>query len=186
MTTGEPLRVGSTPWLTRIAVLLALSIGISVAERALPVPVPFLRLGLANTVVIYAIMTMGLTDALVLVVLRVLIVSMTVGGFPGPTFMLALGGGLASALAMGAARLASPPLGIVGVSLVGALFHNLGQLAVVAALFVGPGPAARLAPLGALMAAATGLITGITALLVMMRLDRLGTPLAADGLKEGA
>jgi len=137
-------------------------------------PVPFLRLGLANIVTVYAIITMGLADALIITVLRVAIASLIVGTFLGPAFVLSLGGGLAATLAMGAARAASPPLGIVGISLVGALFHNLGQLVVVAALFVGAGPALRLVPLATLMSAGTGLVTGITASLVIERLGHLG------------
>ncbi len=154
--------------------LLAVSLGLSVVERAIPVPVPFLRVGLANIVTVYAIITMGLADALVITVLRVAIGSLIVGTFLGPTFALSLGGGLAATLAMGAARTASPPLGIVGVSLVGALFHNLGQLVVVAALFAGAGPVLRLVPLATLMAAGAGLVTGIIATLVIERLGHLG------------
>ncbi len=156
-----------------LAVLLAVSLGLSVVERAIPMPVPFLRLGLANIVTVYAIITMGLADALIITVLRVAIASLITGTFLGPTFALSMCGGLAATLAMGAARTASPPLGVVGVSLVGALFHNLGQLVVVAALFAGVGPAVRLVPLATLMAAGSGLVTGLIAMLVIERLGHL-------------
>lgn len=155
-----------------LAVLLAVSLGLSVVERAIPMPVPFLRAGFANIVTVYAIITMGLADALVITMLRVVLASLIAGTFLGPTFALSLGGGLAATLAMGAARGASPPLGVVGISLVGALFHNLGQLGVIAVLFAGLGPALRLIPLALLMAAGAGLFTGIIALLVIERLGR--------------
>lgn len=151
-------------------------------ERAIPMPVPFLRAGLANIVTVYAIMTMGLADALVITLLRVALASLVTGTFLGPSFAMSLGGGLAAALAMGAARSASPPLGIVGVSLVGALVHNLGQLAVVAALFAGVGPAVRLVPLATMMAAGSGLVTGIIAVLIIERLGHLGFTGAAGSL----
>ncbi len=167
-----------------LAVLLAVSLGLSVVERAIPMPVPFLRAGLANIVTVYAIITMGLADALVITLLRVVIASLVTGTFLGPTFALSMGGGLAATLAMGAARTAAPPLGVVGVSLIGALFHNLGQLVVVAALFAGAGPAVRLVPLATLMAAGAGLITGLIATLVIERLGHLGFD-GAPGRQEG-
>jgi len=166
-----------------LAVLLAVSLGLSVVERAIPIPVPFLRAGLANIVTVYAIITMGLVDALTLTVLRVILASLIGGTFLGPTFALSMGGGVAATLAMGAARAASPPLGIVGISLVGALCHNLGQLIVVGALLTGASPALRLVPLATLMAAGAGLVTGLIAALVIERLDRHG--LGGAGRLEG-
>lgn len=166
-----------------MAVLLAVSLGLSVVERAVPVPIPFLHVGLANIVTVYAIMTMGLADALAITLLRVVIASLLAGTFLGPPFALSLGGGVAATLAMGVAHRASPPLGVVGISLAGALFHNLGQLGVVAVLFTGIGPALRLAPLAAFMAAGAGLITGIIALLVIERLGRPGFSAAAERLE---
>jgi heptaprenyl diphosphate synthase len=169
-----------------MAVLLAASLGISVVERAIPMPMPFVHVGLANIVTVYAIITMGLADAVAIVLMRVVLVSLVSGTFPGPAFSLSLGGGAAAVLAMGAAHRGAPPLGVVGISLVGALFHNLGQLAVVAALFTGAGPALRLVPLATLMAAGAGLVTGIIALLVIERLGHLGFPGVTERLEGRA
>ncbi len=157
--------------------LLAASLMLHVLESTLPLPLPFVRLGLANIVTVYAIITMGVGDAMILTILRVGISSLLVGTFPGPSFVMALGGGVAATLAMWVAfGLAAPPLGVVGVSLVGALFHNMGQLSVVAILFTGPGPAARLVPVAILMAAVAGFGTGLIALLALKRIDRGGFP----------
>ncbi len=163
----------------KLGMLLAVSLMLHVLESALPLPLPFVRLGLANIVTVYAIIAMGVGDAMVLTILRVAISSLLVGTFLGPSFAMALGGGVAATLAMWVAfRLAAPPLGVVGVSLVGALFHNVAQLSVLAILFTGPGPAVHLMPAAMLMAAIAGFGTGLVALFTFKRIDRGG--LAGD------
>ncbi len=155
--------------------LLAVSLMLHVLESTLPLPLPFVRLGLANIVTVYAIIAMGVGDAMILTILRVGVSSLLVGTLLGPSFAMALGGGVAATLAMWVVfRVAAPPLGVVGVSLVGALFHNMAQLAVVAILFTGLGPAARLMPVAILMATVAGLGTGLVALFALKRIDRGG------------
>lgn len=161
--------------MARLGMLLAVSLVLHVLESTLPLPLPFVRLGLANIVTVYAIIAMGVGDAMILTVLRVGVSSLLIGTFLGPSFAMALSGGVAATLAMWVTfRFVTPPLGVVGVSLVGALFHNLAQLSVVAILFTGPGPAARFVPVAILMAAVAGLGTGLVALFALRRIDRGG------------
>ncbi|MBD3366824.1 MAG: heptaprenyl diphosphate synthase [Candidatus Eisenbacteria bacterium] len=144
-------------------------------DRLIPSPVPFARLGLANVVTLVALIALGLPEALVVTGLRVVVAALILGTFGGPAFLLALAGGLASALVMGAlVRWTMPPLGVVGASLVGAAVHNVTQLAVVGALFTGLAAAARLTPAALLVSAAAGLATGIVAWLVLNRLPLAG------------
>jgi len=169
--------------MARLAVLLAAALVLQALERLVPSPFPFMRIGLANIVTVFVVLTSGLADALVLTVLRVTIGSALLGAFLGPSFALGLPGGAAAAIGMAlAARLARPPLGVVGVSLVGALCHNLAQLAVVAALYTGVAAATRLVPAAILVSAAAGLGTGVVASVAIDRI-RLFAPAgrAAEG-----
>jgi|WetSurMetagenome_2_1015567.scaffolds.fasta_scaffold750609_2 heptaprenyl diphosphate synthase len=158
--------------LATIGMLVGVSLVLHVAEGLLPSPLPFVRLGLANVVTLFALLTMGVRGAVAVVVLRVAIASVFGGTLMGPAFALSMGGGLAAALGMGAAaRLASPPLGVVGVSMIGAACHNLAQLGVVAWLYSGVGAALGLLPLALIVSAGAGLATGLAA---RFALDRLG------------
>ena len=156
---------------SRLGLLLAVALVLYGVESALPSPFPFLRIGLANTVTLFVLLSMGFGDAVVITLLRVTVASLVVGTFLGPGFAMGLAGGLAAALAMGlAARAAVPPLGVVGVSMVGAAFHNVAQLGVLAGIYTGPSAAARLLPVALLIAAASGLGTGLVALFALEKL----------------
>jgi heptaprenyl diphosphate synthase len=165
----------ATNRVSRLGLLLAAALVLYGVESALPSPVPFLRIGLANVVTIFVLVSMGLADALIITALRVTVASLVVGTFLGPGFAMAMAGGLAAALAMGlAVRFAFPPLGVVGVSLLGAAAHNVAQLGVVAGIYTGPSAAVRLLPAALLIAAAGGLATGLIALFALEKLAPSG------------
>lgn len=156
---------------SKLGILLAVALVLHGVETLFPSPFPFVRLGLTNVVTLFALLTMGFADALAVTLLRVVLASVIVGTFLGPTFALGAAGGIAAVLGMGlAARLALPPLGIVGLSMIGATCHNVAQIGAVALLYTGPGPAVRLLPAAFLLAAAAGLVTGFVALFALRRL----------------
>ncbi len=151
--------------------LLAAALVLHAVERFIPQPFPFARLGLANVVTVIALLTLGFRDALLLTILRVLLASLIVGTFLGPTFALSAAGGIAAVLAMGAARkVAFPPLGVAGLSMLGAAAHNVAQLGVVGSLYLGWSAAWRLLPAALLLAAVAGLVTGLVAFLALGRM----------------
>lgn len=155
----------------RLGMLLGVALALYAVESALPSPFPFLRIGLANIATLIALITLGFADALAITVLRVIVASLVVGTFLGPGFGLAMAGGVAGVVGMGlAARFAFPPLSVVGVSVVGAVLHNLAQLGVLSGFYTGPGPAMRLLPVSLLVSAATGLATGLIALFALEKL----------------
>ena len=162
---------GAAGRVARLGMLLGVALVLYAAESAVPSPFPFLRIGLANVATLAALVTLGFADALAVTVLRVLIASLVVGTFMGPAFGLAMAGGVAGAVGMGlAAKYAFPPLSVVGVSVVGALLHNMAQLGVLAGFYTGPAPALRLLPAALLVSAATGLVTGLFALFALEKL----------------
>ena len=104
--------------LTLCAVLAALALALSYMESFFPltliVPLPGVKLGLANIVTLYALYAIGFPSAL-----AILLVRCTLG---------ALFAGNASALFVMALLSKSKKLSIFGVSIAGAAAHNCGQV----------------------------------------------------------
>lgn len=142
---------------------VALIFGYVEALFPLPLPVPGIKLGLGNIVVLFALAGFGWRAGLVIAAVKV-VVSALLFGNPS-LLMYSAGGAALSFLAMWAA-LHWRGLSIVGVSMVGGVFHMVGQLAVVAFTF---SPYVALVYLPVLMIAGlvTGLLTGYVCRLVI-------------------
>lgn len=112
------------------AMLTALALALSYTERFIPlqllIPLPGVKLGLANLVTLFVLYFWGAGQALGILVLRCFFGAVFGGGITGLLFSLT--GGL---LALGAMTLARriPGLSIYGVSILGAAAHNIGQIA---------------------------------------------------------
>ena len=117
-----------------IAVLVALALAISVAEGFIPlafIPVPGVKLGLANIVTLFALCFLNFKDALVILVLRCLLASLFGSGITALAFSLT--GGLFALVTMHP-LLKSKRFSLAGVSIAGAAMHGAGQI--VAAFFM--------------------------------------------------
>jgi uncharacterized membrane protein/energy-coupling factor transporter transmembrane protein EcfT len=117
----------------KIAFLVSISCVLQISESLIPHPIPGLRLGLANVVTLIALVTMGLKCALEVTVLRTILSSFIMGTFMSPTFILSFSGGIISTLVMGLFFWLSGfhrryRLSIIGISVVGALTHNIVQI----------------------------------------------------------
>lgn len=128
---GMPESPGARVALYGMLAALALCAGYLEVLVPLPVTVPGVKLGLGNAVVLYALLRMGARPALYLMLAKVLCSTIL---FSNPQMMVfSLAGGLLSWAVMAlAVRFA--PFSEVGVSVLGGVAHNLGQLAMVAAL----------------------------------------------------
>ena len=105
-----------------------------VLDAALPKPIPWIKIGLANIVTLALLVCAGWRTALSVHLLRLIISTVFRGGLFTPFFLLSFSGGLVSFMVMApAARWAMPWLGFMGVSLLGALAHNFTQLLLVSA-----------------------------------------------------
>ena len=125
-------------------------------------PLPGVKLGLANIVTVYALYALGASSALAILVVRCLLGSLFAGNASALLFSLL--GGLAAMLVMIALH-ALPRLSVYGVSVGGAAAHNCGQ---VAAAMLTLGSAAPLAylPFLLLVSVFTGALTGFVAALL--------------------
>lgn len=150
-----------------IALLTALAITLMAVERLIPVSiaVPGIKLGLANIVTLTSLYLLTWRDSLTIVLLRVLLGSLILGSFSA--FMFSLGGALLAFAVMAILiRLLPKMFSTVGVSISGAVAHNIGQLLVAAAV-VQNIRIISYVPVLLIAAVGTGLATGYTVTLLL-------------------
>ena len=160
----------------RIAILSAYALALHGFESLIPMPIPWIRVGLANIITVVAFILFGFRAAMMVTLVRVFIASLFTGSFLGPGFILSLGGGVAGILAMGVVLSLLPGLfGPVGLSLIGALFHNLAQLFLAYILFIQKiEPVLIITPVLILIGTVTGLVNGLVADLLVKGLKNSG------------
>lgn len=148
----------------RIARYAAAAIALTVAEAAIPTPLPGVKPGLANIVVLVVLARYGWRDAVWVSLLRVVAASLLLGQFLAPGFFLSLSGALLSLCALGlSARLPARWFGPVTHSVIAAFAHIAGQL-VLARLWLVPHDGLfLLVPVFALAAMVFGLANGLAA-----------------------
>lgn len=153
-----------------LGVLVALALALHLLEAQIPSPLPWVRPGLANLMTLVALLTCGWRAGLLVMLLRVVIGALLLGGFLGPSFALSLGGGLASTAVMalmapGVWRLWSP----LAVSAAGAVAHGSAQVFVIAWLLLHSGDMMWLLPWVLAPSLVSGVATGLLANLVLLR-----------------
>ena len=157
-----------TKKLTLISMLTACALIIFILEAQLPplFPIPGIKLGLANTVTLFAICTLGRKEAFAVLMLRIVLGSIFTGNLMSLAFSAC--GGIAAYIVMAAALKLRIKIPLA--SILGAAAHNIGQLAAAAAITHTASVFYYLPPLLA-SAAATGLFTGIIAMLAVKRIN---------------
>ena len=148
----------------RIARHAAAAIVLTVAEAAIPLPLPGLKPGLANIVTLIVLARWGWREAVWVALLRVLAGSLLLGQFLAPGFFLSLSGALASLVVLGLAmHLPRRWFGPVSHSILAAFAHIGAQL-VVARLWLVPHDGVfYLMPVFALAAVVFGIVNGLVA-----------------------
>ena len=153
---------------TRIAydgVLLALAMILGFIDNMIPmpIPVPGVKLGLANLVVLYAVYKMGNYDAILISVSRVLLSGLMFAGMSGIMYSLA---GAVLSLTVMILMHKLTEYHIICISVCGSISHILGQLLVAAAL-TSFGVVVYYAPVLLISATVAGTIIGIVASAVL-------------------
>lgn len=158
----------------RVALLSAYAIALHGFESLLPTPIPWLRLGLSNIITLVALCLYGVRIAMMVTLIRVILSSIFTGTFLGPSFMLSLGGGITSTLAMGVVIFFVPRLfSTIGLSVIGALFHNIAQLLLAYVFFIQRiGAVLLISPFIILLGVLTGTVNGVIAELIMQNLKK--------------
>lgn len=144
----------------RIAWFTALAISIHILESSLPSLIPGMKLGLANVITIIVLFLYGWRMAIWVSLLRVLIGSILIGTFLSPTFILSFSGALCSIMALAAVRL---PINLspIGISVLAAVAHIVGQFYVAYYLFIPHQGLFVLLPILMTTALIVGIVNGI-------------------------
>jgi len=162
-------------------VLTAMALVIWVVEIhiPLPLPVPGVKLGLSNVVTLFALFALGPVDALVILLVRIGIGAAFGGSLT--SFLFSLTGGLLCYLVTLLLKLVVRPKQIWVLGVIGAIFHNMGQIVIAMGLTKTTGLVVYL-PVLIAAGIGTGLFTGLVAQSCYLALRR--HPLLA-GLKGG-
>lgn len=162
--TASLIRAAATPEDHHIARMAALALGLSVLEAAIPSPLPGVKPGLANIVVLIVLARHGWRTAAWVSLLRVLAGSLLMGSFLAPGFFLSLSGAVCSLLVLGLCRHLPPRgFGPVTHSVLAAFAHIAGQLLVVYLWLIPHAGIAYLVPVFAAAALVFGLVNGLVA-----------------------
>lgn len=116
-----------------LGLLTSLALIVSYVEFLIPIPmgIPGVKPGLANLVIVWALYTMKPGEALLVNIMRILLAGFLFGNLS--MILYSVAGALASFLAMYLVK-KSGWLNVTGVSIVGGILHNMGQLALAVAV----------------------------------------------------
>lgn len=150
-------------------VFTALALIFSYVETLIPVNfgIPGVKLGLANLIIVIALYKMKVPDVFLLSVVRVLLSGFIFGNYFSILYSLA--GGILSLTVMAFLK-RTGGFSVIGISIAGGTFHNMGQL-IVAMLVVETFHVIYYIPLLLLAGMLTGFIIGIAANEMLKRLS---------------
>ena len=146
-----------------LGVLLASTIVIAIAESFIPsFTIPGIKLGFANIIILVTLYEVGILEAIFINLVRVLVVSLVRGSFLSMGFFMSLTGAFLSLGVMILLKVVIKKFSIIGVSVVGALFHVFGQI-LIAMLYMSSVYVVFYLPIIAASAVVTGIIVGFVA-----------------------
>lgn len=160
----------STKRLTSLALMTTFAIILSYVESRIPafVAIPGVKVGLANIVVILALYTQALKEAIIISGVRVFAVSLL---FSNPISMIySLSGAFLSLFTMFLLKRLTP-LRTVTVSVLGGVTHNVGQIAV-ASLILETNVLSYYLPFLILSGTVAGIAVGVAAAVLIKRLEK--------------
>ena len=153
-----------------LGVMLALALICSYVEVLIPIPIgiPGIKLGLANIVIVFALYSLGIKEALVLSIMRVTISGFMFGNVIAIAYSLA--GGLLSLLIMFLLK-KTDKLSCISVSIAGGIFHNIGQM-IIATILVDNYYVLYYVPVLMIAGFITGACIGVVAQEVFLRIGK--------------
>ena len=151
----------------RLLTSLMLVLGLIERQFPLTAAIPGIKLGLANSVLIYALYMLGVKQSIVLMLLKAMMSWLIYTNMQAMFYSLA--GGVLSLLAMIAlSRIKG--VSVIGVSALGAVGFNIGQILMAVAMLHTPQLIVTYLPVLMVSGVATGVLTGVVAQMVMKHL----------------
>jgi len=145
----------------RLTMLLSLAVVLNIIESLIPIfnfLIPGVKLGLSNVIILSVLYVYGFKDALYLSILKVFLVGILKTGLFSIPFFFSLIGGLLSIIMMYVVKKMSL-FSAIGVSIVGAIFHCIGQTLV--AIIIINIKMIYYLPILLLLSIPTGIVVGI-------------------------
>jgi heptaprenyl diphosphate synthase len=157
-----------------ISLLVSQALILSFIESMLPIHffMPGAKLGLANIITLASLYLFKFHESLFIVVLRTFLAASLFGTMI--SFLYSISGGLLSLLAMYfTIKVGRERISIIGTSVIGAVFHSIGQICV-AILIIQNIKLVMYLPYLIVISVGTGIFVGITAKYLLHAFDKLG------------
>ena len=156
----------------RMALLTAIALTIFMLEAQIPaiVPIPGVKLGLANIVTVFAVFVLGAKEATLILAARIFLGAVFSGNFS--TVFYSAGGGAAAILVTIGLKLVLTNKQIWVAGAMGAIAHSIGQMCVAVAITATPSLLIYL-PVMVVISILTGIFTGLCAQIMVNRGDKL-------------
>ena len=146
-----------------LSILLSLAVILGYVESLIPsIGIPGVKIGLANIIILICVLNFRWYEALVVLLLRIILVSLILGTFLNVGFFMSLSGGLLSFMVMIILAKIKIKFSIIFISISGAIAHSIGQI-IVAILASNMVEVVYYLPFILLLSIPTGIITGIIA-----------------------
>ena len=154
-----------------LGLFVALAFVLSYIEYMLPlnIGIPGAKVGFANLVVMVALYTVGEKNAIALSLIRVVLVGLTFGNISMMMYSLA-GAALSLCVMLIAKKIGK--LSVTGVSVLGGVFHNIGQI-IVAMLVLETESLIYYLPFLMVIGTITGVLIGFAANLITVRVKNV-------------
>jgi len=160
--------------LTQLSLLIALGLILFLFESLMPRPLPWLKPGLAHVATLVALYILGIRAAFVVVVLRILVGSIILGTLFNPAFLLSFCGGVAATFFMVLLKqFFSAYFSIFGISIGGAVVHNMTQLILVEKIIVRRLEIFYLIPIMIISSVVTGFIVAALSYFLIDRIFKI-------------
>lgn len=154
-----------------LSMLVAITLVIYLIEAQIPVLFPGIKLGLANSISLVALILLGWREAFLIMILRTLLGSIFGGGMPA--FIFSLAGGILSNIVMVLLyKYLKKYISVPTISVCGAVFHNIGQL-LVAGFIINDLRIYVYLPFLLIAAIVAGYFIGILSSILISRLEKI-------------
>ncbi len=120
-----------TKFVCTVGLLISIGLILHIVESLIPMSyiVPGAKIGLANIASLLGLVIFGFKIGFLILIFRIMLGSVLAGTFLSFNFFMSLSGGGLGFVMMGLAfYLASDHFSLIGISVLGALFHNIGQI----------------------------------------------------------
>lgn len=159
-----------------IGILVAQALVLYIFESMIPAPfiTPGAKLGLANLIIVIGIYTLdNYKECIILIFLKLILSTLLMGSIS--TFIFGLGGTVLSFISMIFVKnILKDKVSAIGVSTVGGVFHNVGQLLVASLIIKNIGLMSYL-PFLSIAGIGTGIFIGVTANYLLKHMKRINS-----------